>query len=156
MASFEIHVAYAQLAVFDGRLDKPFNNWTRDHVRQGFSWRPGSVSFGTLQDGGPMRVEVIVATTLDVATSEADRIISVPFTAPDHGEIEVSSIDRGVRVGLTPGEYELTFEHGCDRDLGMWVRLYFGSVSRPVAPCVIRADAGLTVPVVFTMSALPA
>jgi hypothetical protein len=57
---FAIEILYRQIAVFRSRLEHPFNDWTPRHVKQGFSWRPGSVSFATLVESGPHSVEVRV------------------------------------------------------------------------------------------------
>ena len=43
---FEMLVSYYHIAIFD--TDLGFNDWRDAHGKQGFSWRPGSVSFGTL------------------------------------------------------------------------------------------------------------
>jgi Competence protein J (ComJ) len=53
-------ISHSQIAVFDPSLERPFNSWTDAHVAQGFSWRPGSVSFSTLCEWGRYDVEVIV------------------------------------------------------------------------------------------------
>jgi len=43
-ANFTVVVLYRTLALYDRALENPFNDWTREHWAQGFSWRPGSVS----------------------------------------------------------------------------------------------------------------
>jgi hypothetical protein len=49
IASFSLMVLYSQIAVFDRDLPNAFNTWTQRHVDQGFAWRSGSVSFGTIE-----------------------------------------------------------------------------------------------------------
>jgi hypothetical protein len=156
MATFSVEVSYAQLAVFDSTLAAPFNDWTDDHVNQGFAWRPGSVSFSTLDSAGAVLVEVFRSRTLDESKSGAERIIAVPFRVPEHGNIEVASISGGLPLQIPPGEYELTFEHGRRPDQGMWANLYFTSAPAPALPRVVRADAALVPPAVFVMTAEPA
>lgn len=156
MASFLLEISYTQLAVFDGSLAQPFNDWNDAHVRQGFSWRPGSVSFQTLQSAGAIAVQVFQSRTLDVTTSGAERIIAVPFTVPVSGEIEVASIASGASLSLVAGDYELTFEHGLGAELGMWANLYFERALRTVSPRIVRADAALKAPDAFLMTAEPA
>lgn len=46
--SFTLDISYSQLAVFQKGMENPFNDWEDTHVNQGFAWRPGSVSFGSL------------------------------------------------------------------------------------------------------------
>jgi len=47
-AEFELGILYTTIAVMQPGED--FNDWNNTHVNQGFSWRPMSVSFGTLSD----------------------------------------------------------------------------------------------------------
>ncbi|HTE55125.1 MAG TPA: competence protein ComJ [Kofleriaceae bacterium] len=156
MATFSVEVSYAQLAVFDSTLAAPFNDWTDDHVNQGFAWRPGSVSFGTLDSAGPVVVEVLRSRTVDESKSAAERIIAVPFSVPEHGNIEIASIAGGVPLQIPPGEYELMFEHGRGPDHGMWANFYFRRVPAPALARVVRADAALVPPPVLVMTAEPA
>lgn len=60
VASFSLEIAYGQIGVFDASLAQPFNDWTDAHVRQGFSWRSGSVSFRTLEGAGAIAVHAFV------------------------------------------------------------------------------------------------
>lgn len=53
---FELSYTHAHIAVFEAGLSNPFNDSTPEHDAQGFSWRPGSVSFGTLDDCGQIFV----------------------------------------------------------------------------------------------------
>ncbi|HZH97796.1 MAG TPA: competence protein ComJ [Fimbriimonadaceae bacterium] len=156
MAAFNLEVSYTQVAVFDSTLTAPFNDWTDDHVNQGYAWRPGSVSFGTLESSGAIRVEVFRSRELNERTSPAERIIVVPFSVPEHGTIEIASIGSNAVLEVPPGEYELTFEHGRDPEGAMWANLYFRRVEAPVAPRIVRADAELNPPDVLVMTASPA
>ena len=38
---FDIEIAYGQIAIFAASLENPFNDWSAEHIAQGFSWRPG-------------------------------------------------------------------------------------------------------------------
>ena len=156
MNSFSLQVSYAQIAVFDSNLASPFNDWTDAHVRQGFSWRPGSVSFATIEAEGPILVCVARRSAVDESESTAERIIVVPFSVPAHRAVEVASVGGSVHLQLYPGEYELTFEHGATADSGMWATLYFRPVDGPVHARVLRADSNLSPPDVLVMMAQPA
>jgi hypothetical protein len=155
MAHFIIDVSYNQVSVFDAHLDNPFNDWSDEHVAQGFAWRPGSVSFGTLENAGTLAADVYRSKTFDESSSSASRVIAVPFSVPEHGNVEVTSIANGLSLQLPAGEYELTFEHGID-DRGMWACFYFRAVAATVDPRIVRADAELTPPATFVMAAQPA
>jgi Competence protein J (ComJ) len=156
MATLSVEIAYAQLAVFDAALASPFNDWTDAHVLQGFAWRPGRVSFRTLDDAGALTVEALSTQVFDERKSKAQRVILVPFTIPRHGNIEVASIGSGTRLHLQPGEYELTFEHGRNVDGNLWAKLYFVRTEKPVVPRILRADAELRPPAMPLMTANPA
>ena len=94
-----------------------------ENVRQGFAWRPGSVSFQTLDEARDIDIEVVRTPTLDETASRATRIIDVTFTVPGSGNIEVSLISSGVALALPPGECSMRFEHGLGVDRRMWARL---------------------------------
>jgi len=77
--TFDFSITYHQLVVFDvGTVAVPDKAWTMRHIEQGFSWRPGCVTFETLEDSGALRVEVLLADDLQVS-SESTRAIVVPF-----------------------------------------------------------------------------
>jgi hypothetical protein len=131
----------------------PFNDWRDEHVRQGFSWRSGSVSFGTIDDG-ILNVECVRG--IQVAASGAARVIRVPFTVGPEAEVEVASVvSNGFRLSLPPGEYALTFEHGRTED-AMWCRLAWHGASYRIRPAVLRADPDLDPPDPLIMDAEPA
>jgi hypothetical protein len=156
MASFILEISYAQLAVFDASLADPLNDRTGAHALQGFSWRPGSVSFRMLDGAGGIAVQVFRSRTLDVANSRAHRVIALPFTVPVSGENEIASVTSGVSLELPAGEDELTCDHGLTDNSGMWANLYFERALGVVAPRIIRADAALNPPAALVMIAKPA
>jgi hypothetical protein len=151
-----IEVSYGQIAVFQSTLQRPFNDWTDVHVAQGFAWRPGSVSFATLEGGGALDLDVGRAgPTLD--TSRAIRIISVPFEVDPSGFVEIASIADGVVIQLPPGAHRLTFEHGLTESGRMWCRMWFEpAVDGLVEASIIRADASLDPGLPLAMDARPA
>jgi len=108
----KIFVSYSQLAVFDHSLERPFNDWTERHVAQGFAWRPGSVSFATLEEGGDHLVAVSLEDMRnDEPPIDAVRVIDVPFEVPPSGSIEIGSISDCRSVELPAGHYQLRFEN---------------------------------------------
>ncbi len=156
MTTFQLEVSHAQLAVFDSRLAEPFNDWTDAHVGQGFSWRPGSVSFATLEPSGPITVTVARSAPPAATDEGLARAIRVPFTVPPHGEVEVATVSRSVIVQLAEGEYALIFRHGRTSDGAMWAALAFEPETLPVKAEILRADAALTPPANLLMTAHPA
>ena len=156
MAAFVLDVSYAQLAVFDSSIVSPFNDWTQAHVDQGFAWRPGSVSFGTLDTSGPLRLEVFRSRELVESASHSQRIIRVPFAVPEHGKLEVGSIGSSAILEVPCGQYEMTFEHGIDAAGQMWANLYFRACQDETPPRILRADKDLRPPEPLLMTAEPA
>ena len=156
MSTFALEVSYAQLAVFDSRLASPFNDWSDVHVDQGFSWRPGSVSFATLEPGGPITVTVTRSAPTLLPDEAVERAIVVPFTVPPHGEVEIATIASSVPIQLSEGEYALTFRHGRSLTGAMWATLTFESAAAPVKAEILHADATLRPPAEFVMTADPA
>ncbi len=107
--NFSLFVSYSQISVFNPSLRDPFNNWSSQHVNQGFSWRPGSVSFRTLSESGVHSVEILTAPYFAYNPSDtAVRVIEVPFMAQET-EIEVASISESKIVTMEPGQYALRF-----------------------------------------------
>lgn len=99
-------ISYNQVAVFLSTLKEPFNNWTDLHVKQGFAWRPGSVSFATLEEVGLVNVEV-VRQPVDTQSSDAERIIVVPFEVDDSGRVEIASIADSEPISLPHSSWRL-------------------------------------------------
>lgn len=152
MDAFTIHVSFAQIAVFHGGLENPFNDWTDQHVAQGFSWRPGSVSFKALLESGPTAVEARVVDA--TPTTSGIRAIAVPFDGPEGGAIEIASIADGRTYDLPLGEYQLLFETG-ESEGGVWCRFTFvRNGSR--APQILAWDSEVLPSMPLRMHAEPA
>jgi hypothetical protein len=154
--SFALDVSYSQIAVFDCDLARPLNGWTDRHVNQGFAWRVGSVSFGTIATGGRHVVELVV-TSEDVESSpDAVRIIQVPFEVPSRRSIEVSSIADAHPLELPSGMYALRYEYlGPNERTEPRVRLVFIKKDNPTFD-VLRADAALSLTGELLLEASPA
>ena len=104
---YTIDISYSQLTVFSSDLSNPFNYWTDTHVKQGFAWRPGTVSFRTLVDAGSHDVEVAFVDGAQPLTLSAVRIIEVPFEVGSSNGVEIASIADGIFVDLARGKYAL-------------------------------------------------
>ncbi|WP_437724047.1 competence protein ComJ [Sorangium sp. So ce861] len=153
MSPFSLEVAYSQISVFQSCLKDPFNDWTSTHVAQGFSWRPGSVSFRTLDVEGTISVIVEKGTMLDILPSTV-RAIQVPFYVPVGVDVEVGTLTGTVVIELDPGDYTVLFEHGRCHDSGMWCRFRF--VPGTTAPRIVRRDGELSPGEELLMDAQPA
>ncbi len=155
-AAFSLFISYSQVAVFDSALEHPFNLWTERHVKQGFSWRPGSVSFATLEEAGQYTVEIDVVSD-DIALSpDAIRVIQTPFEVPQNGSIEIASISESVPLDLASGPYALRFEYFSPTD-GLQPMIRFVFIRNGSATFkILRADPALTAKDDLLLSAEPA
>jgi hypothetical protein len=147
----QLFISHSQVAVFDPSLERPLNFWTKGHVAQGFSWRPGSVSFATLSEGGRYDVEVIVESKSSPIADAVVRAIEVPFGVPARGAVEIGSVAGGQEISLPPGPCGLRFEEFP----GQRVRLVF-SIGKAVDFSVLRVDPGLKPVLPLLRSAEPA
>jgi len=140
-----LYVSYSQIAVFASELKEPFNNWTQRHVAQGFAWRPGSVSFGTLVEAGVHSVDIDIVDHAEPVSAEAVRVIEVPFEVPPNGAIEVGSISESKPLSLTPGTFLLRCEFlRPSQDGNERIHLVFARKDTPRF-AVVRADESLSV-----------
>lgn len=141
---FTVSISYSQIVVFDPTLEPPFNMWTAEHVAQGFSWRPGSAAFATLDESGKHPVTVCLDQGAPDAPSSAARIIEVPFAVPASNTVEIGGLVDSAVVDLPSGLYRLRYEcYAAGGVSGPTVRLSF---SRDTSPhfCVVRADGALS------------
>lgn len=157
LASFDLLVSYAQLVVFDIEIENPFNDWTPEHNNQGFSWRPSSVSFATL-DSLPTIIEVYLCRELRLRANTV-RAIRVPFTVEASGFVGIASVGSEQTVAVPSGDYALTFEHSVDSDgqkmccVLTFVPTNSGEI---VSPAILLADSAITIPAEYVMTAWPA
>lgn len=151
--TFESDIFYSQLAVFQYGLENPFNDWNDTHVNQGFAWREGSVSFGTISDDEECKITVRV-TDKKEGDTDAIRAITVPFYIRNKG-IEVGSIMETKAIDIEEGMYELLFTvQRLENGLGHYSFAFIKS-DNPMAK-IIKADEELNPPSVLLMKAEPA
>jgi len=154
--TLRLDVSYGQIAVFSSSLPDPFNDWTKEHVAQGFAWRPGSVSFRTLTESSTHLVEVDVREHVRPLGDDVVRSIDVPFEVPTDGRIEVASISDAAPLTLPAGICRLRCEFlGLDTHGNQRVRLTF---AKDDAPCfaLVRADTALAARKELITTAQPA
>lgn len=88
---FQIYISYSQMCLFMSSLAEPFNDWDDRHFSQGFSWRPGSVSFRALAEDGVHGINLYINEPIPPLSDDCIRAFRVPFQVTD-GNIEVGSI----------------------------------------------------------------
>lgn len=149
----QLRLAWSQISVFDANLSDPFNGWNEKHLRQGFAWRAGSVSFRTPLREGTIDVCINLPMT-PLVRHEATQAIIVPFTTWA-GLVEISTIDSRELIEIPPGRYALLYQHGTDGE-SSWCSIDFiPSAFQPVEPAVLRCDDG-AIPTDLLMEAEPA
>jgi hypothetical protein len=152
----DLEVSYGQLAVFASSLKQPFNDWTDQHVAQGFAWRPGSVSFRTMVEGGRHSILIDVISHVGVVHPDAVRVVEVPLDIPPDGAVEVGSIAETVSLSLPPGSFLLRCEFLQPPSVaGERVRFTFAQKDAPRF-AVVRADPELSVSSELLTNAQPA
>jgi hypothetical protein len=151
LANRPISISYSQLCVFDAKLPEPYNEWLPQHNAQGFSWRPGSVSFATAVDRDVCEVLVELRPTMP-EIDDAQCVIAVPFDVPPDGEIEVGSIMNGTPLTIPSGSYRLYFlDYG---EEAKRLRLVFAPGSDG-APEVIRESGSIRRQAEYLMTSRP-
>lgn len=164
LANFAVDVVQNILVAFEPA--QGFNNWSQKSYQQGFTWRPRSVSFLTLEEG-LVQVEAHTATTVDIRT-DAVRVIVVPFDSSGTG-VEITGIYEGAKrlFQLPEGRYALYCEQGFtgrmvspsqdEPDVTLrevWCRLTWVPDPAPIAR-ILRHDTGLNPPSELVMDGEP-
>ncbi|WP_047154055.1 competence protein ComJ [Aneurinibacillus tyrosinisolvens] len=155
----ELTISYSQIAIFNKGMDTPFSDWKDEHVKQGFAWREGTVSFGTLADD---TCEIEVSLNDEVNASEqAVRSIVVPFQVGEKGVTVSSILSKQYDFDIPHGIYELLFEAvplEPPSANGMFKVRYVFRFTPSAAPKqrVIKHDAELSPPEELVMKAEPA
>src|SRR5260370_1748735 len=94
---------YGTLAIFQAGISHPFNDWNSIHGSQGFSWRPGSVSFAAVDadDPSPVFVEIRESYT---PPAEAFRVIKLPFEV-DSREVHPTHLLDKCKIPIRPHNF---------------------------------------------------
>lgn len=140
MAVKTLYVSYSQISLFRSGIDNPFNDWSEEHVRQGFSWRDGAVSFGTLIESGDVEIEYVVSTEFRLSDG-CERAISLPFKLDTSENIEIATLTESFVEPLEDGSYQLVYETGFN-GTKPWCRFTVLSGGN-LTPMILLADNGL-------------
>ncbi|ANE45702.1 competence protein [Paenibacillus swuensis] len=151
----ELVVSYSQLAIFNTGMEHPFSDWRDEHIMQGFTWREGSVSFGTLADR-TSEVEVAMGESVSVG-EDAVRAIVVPFAVGGEGITISSILSAAYDMEVPQGSYALLFEAvliDADAVAGPAARYRFTFVpSEQPEPAILKRDEELSPPEPLLMEA---
>jgi hypothetical protein len=151
---FQLQLAWSQISLFDANLSDPFNDWTEQHLLQGFTWRPGSISFKLPVREGRVEVSVDLVDRIQVEC-DARWAIVVPFTT-FAGLVEVSTIESSELLEVPAGRFAVIYQTGV-RDRQAWAHFGFlASPLVPVEPTILRGDHEVYARNGFLMEAEPA
>ena len=105
---YSLVLVYGFVAVSLPQLVHEMNDWNQTHGAQGFSWRPGSVSFLAFDadNNSPLSVELQDSY---VTPASAMRLIKVPFQVEEEGIIVIDPLTQEWQVPIPPGNYALYF-----------------------------------------------
>jgi len=138
---FDLFSFYSVIDVHLSDLTPLGNRWTKQHVRQGFSWRPGNVSFGLLSDVGGVKTSVSVESEFALS-QDAERAILVPFYVDEFQSLSISDLVNTHEVSIRRGDYGLVFEIGKINEEDEWCNLTFFP-KKDVKPEILLADEDL-------------
>jgi len=136
MAKHKIDISYSQICIFHSNMENPFNDWTVQHIKQGFSWRAGSVSFKTLLDYGKVDVNISIVNRIQIDPLST-RIISVPLTVNEDNTLEIASITDSITLKIKPGLYIVVYETGY-KDKDIWIKLSFQPTKEILPPEIVK------------------
>lgn len=108
--SLQIYISYAQLCLFLSSLTHPYNDWSNRNYSQGFSWRPGSISFRALVEDGDHKINLYVDEPVPEMDENCVRAFRVPFEVSGNGDIEIASISDSSPLNIPIGMYSVQIE----------------------------------------------
>ncbi len=164
-------IFYRTLTIHQADLASPFNNWRQEHIRQGFTWRPGSVSFGTLDPDTITESLLVELNDSYTPSRTARRVIKVPFEVGSAGVEVTSPVSYSWTLAIPPGQYTIFFAIEPDdtatqetyagasqaADAEAWrYHLTLVPTPEPATAEIIRADKELDPPATLLMEAEPA
>jgi hypothetical protein len=152
MRQFTLEISYSQIAIFNVAIDRPFNDWTKEHVDQGFCWREGSVSFRTAVKAGNSKITIDRVAKVELR-DDVVVAISVPFHVSGNA-VEIASVFKGEVIDMESGDYELVYQTG-RTGVSPWVSLQFIPGKIKTATILKGADH-LKPPAELIMTAEPA
>jgi hypothetical protein len=138
--SFEIFVSYYQFGVYDAAMDRPFNDWSAQHVAQGFSWRPESAFFQSPFEDGPHFFQVQLSDDRPLPDKRSQRAIVVPFPRIITREVEIGSIGSSHTFAMPAARNSIFAEFIARRKETPLVKLTFYNESRALFR-IVRAES---------------
>ena len=150
----DLDLSYRQVSIFNYGLENPFSDWTKKHIEQGFTYRPGSIGIMTFSQSGLLKTGVDFS---EEVKSESERILVLPFNVSGNSGIEVATITAGFQVEIDDGEYSLMIQLGRLDESTDWIWFSFVQPTKlDSSPRFLKADLEITRRNDFLLSAYPA
>lgn len=108
IAALDIQINYGQLVLYLPSVERPGHRWEDDHLRQGFCWSPGIVSFSVPEHAEMCRVTIDLLPGYTPAF-DAISAVRVPFAVTESPAM-LGSVFHYDEVDIPRGSYELVFE----------------------------------------------
>lgn len=109
MKTFDAMINYSQFNIFrDGAVAG--NDWTGEHMAQGFSWRDDCAAFGLPQGVEWVRVEVATSDVMPPLPDETLLRIVVPWSVDNDDATSFSNPVKATPLGLPAGRYALVYD----------------------------------------------
>ncbi len=149
-----LEVSYKQISIFIYGLDNPFNDWSQINIKQGFTYRSESIGIMTLNDDGPIHVNV--DTSLNIVP-ESVRILVLPFKIIGENGVEIATLTESSWIDIPDGEYSLIIQLGNDNITGNWCRFSLINANQfDSSPRYLKHDPEISVAEKFDLNAGPA
>jgi len=103
----DVRLTGREVTVCWAAIPSPYVVWNERQLGQGFAWRPGAVSFRTLEDDGPHDIRIYRVRGEPPLPPRAVRVIEVPFLLPVANGIEVGGRLDTRMLGWLAGSYLL-------------------------------------------------
>lgn len=103
----DVRLTGREVTVCWAAIPSPFFVWNERQLGQGFAWRPGTVSFRTLDADGPHDIRICLVRGEPPLPPRAVRVIEVPFLLPVANGIEVGGRLDTRMLALRAGSYVL-------------------------------------------------
>ncbi len=150
----ELEIAYQQISIFNYGVEKPFSNWTADHIAQGFTLRTEAIGIMTLNQAGRIKTNIDKNESI---LDEAKRIYIFPFQVNGGRGIEIATIVEGFPIEIEDGKYSLLIQLGEISTEMEWCCFSFCNYNQnSMQPKIIRADMNITKRSNFLLKANPA
>ena len=103
---FKMGLSYTQLFVQDPEMQNYWFIWTDEHVKQGFLWSKGVVSFGFPDHSGRSIIKIKKVNNYPLIDSGILWVIEVPYIVTNNHCL-IGTVDDDYLIPIDKGNYQL-------------------------------------------------